>query len=51
MHDAPTWRERAAWVVPALLLLLLAWWLHGRASWASNVLIPAAAWMLLRGMT
>lgn len=54
-HGPEGWRGRAPWLVAGGLMLLLAlgphWGLAGIPDWGTNLLIPAGAWFVLRGLT
>ncbi len=47
----PRWLPRALWVIGGAALLGLAWWLPDGKPWLVNILIPAGAWTVLRGLT
>lgn len=48
---APTRLARALWLLGGAALMLLAWLAGGRAHGLENLMFPAGAWMLLRGLT
>lgn len=50
-HGPEGWRGRAPWVLGGAVLLCLALALQDHAPWAANLLIPAGAWCVLRGLT
>ncbi|MES2258223.1 MAG: hypothetical protein V4724_06875 [Pseudomonadota bacterium] len=43
--------HRAPWLLAGGALILLAWRLYGTAPGIANLLIPAGAWLVLRGLT
>jgi hypothetical protein len=44
------WWPRALWLGCGSVMLGLAWWLPRDMPWLVNMLIPAGAWTILRGL-
>lgn len=47
----PTRLVRALWLLGGAALMLLAWLARGKAHGLDNLMFPAGAWMMLRGLT
>ncbi|MBI2724768.1 MAG: hypothetical protein HYX42_00820 [Polaromonas sp.] len=44
-------KERIFWLGLAVAFLIAAWLLNSHVPWAINLLLPAAGWFALKGLT